>query len=122
MKHEGNLIINKGDVADYSLLKEVTGYLSINSDAKLPNLTTVTGYLSINSDAKLDAPNLTTVGGYLSINSDAKLDAPFLKDLKWKSIDSYLFVVESIKVKSDTTIYKGYNIKNVKHNVITFCS
>ena len=102
MKHEGNLIINKGDVADYSLLKEVTGYLSINSDAKLPNL--------------------TTVGGYLSINSDAKLDAPFLKDLKWKSIDSYLFVVESIKVKSDTTIYKGYNIKNVKHNVITFCS
>jgi hypothetical protein len=175
MKHEGNLIIGKGDVTDYSLLKEVTGYLSINSDAKLPNLTTVGGslyissdaklpnlttvggslsihsdaklpnlttvgsYLSINSDAKLDAPNLTTVGSSLNINSDAKLDAPnlttvggslyissdakldalFLKDLKWKSVDGYLFVIESTKVKGDTTIYKGYNIKNVKDNVIT---
>lgn len=101
MKHKGDLIIKKGDVTDYSLLKEVTGYLSIYSDAKL------------------DAPNLTTVGDSLSIHSDAKLDAPFLKDLKWKSIDGYLFVIESTKVKGDTTIYKGYNIKNVKDNVIT---
>ena len=157
MKHEGDLIIRKGDVTDYSLLKEVTGYLyiysdakldapnlttvggslSIHSDAKLPNLTTVGGSLSIYSDAKLDAPNLTTVGGYLSIHSDAKLpnlttvggylyiysdaklDAPFLKGLKWKSIDGYLFVIESTKVKGDTIIFKGYNIKNVKDNVIT---
>ena len=141
MKHEGNLIIRKGDVTDYSLLKEVTSSLNIYSDAKLdaPNLTTVGGSLYINSDAKLDAPNLTTVGGYLyiysdakldapnlttvgdslNIYSDAKLDAPFLKGLKWKSIDGYLFVIESTKVKGDTTIYKGYNIKNVKGKVIT---
>ncbi len=119
MKHEGDLIIRKGDVTDYSLLKEVGDYLSINSDVKLdaPNLTTVGGSLYINSDAKL--PNLTTVGGSLYINSDVKLDAPFLKDLKWKSIDGYLFVIESTKVKGDTTIYKGYNIQNVKDNVIT---
>ena len=117
MKHEGDLIIRKGDVTEYSLLKEVTGSLSIQTDAKLPNLTTVGGSLYIYSDAKL--PNLTTVGGSLHIYSDATLDAPFLKDLKWKSIDGYLFVIESTKVKGDTTIYKGYNIKNVKDNVIT---
>ena len=155
MKHKGHLIIRKEDLTDYSLLKEVTGslsiywdaklpnlttvggYLNIYSDAKLPNLTTVGGYLSIHSDAKLpnlttvgsslsiywdaklDAPNLTTVTGSLNIYSNAKLDAPFLKGLKWKSIDNYLFVIESTKVKGDTIIYKGYNIKNVKDNVIT---
>jgi len=80
MKHEGDLIIKKGDSNDYS--------------------------------------QITSVDGYLHINSDAKLDAPFLKDLKWKSIDGYLFVIESTKVKGDTTIYKGYNCKNVKDNVI----
>ena len=100
-------------------LTTVGDSLNIYSDAKLPNLTTVGGYLYIYSDAKLDAPNLTTVGDSLNIYSDAKLDAPFLKGLKWKSIDGYLFVIESTKVKGDTTIYKGYNIKNVKGKVIT---
>jgi len=119
MKHEGNLIIKKGDSNDYSKITSVGGYLSIYSDVKLPNLTSVGGYLSIYSDVKLDAPNLTSVGGYLHIYPDVKLDAPFLKNLKWKSIDGYLFVIESTKVKGDTTIYKGYNCKNVKDNVIT---
>jgi len=173
MKHEGNLIIKKGDSNDYSQITSVGGSLFIYSDAKLPNLTSVGGSLNIYLDAKLDAPNLTSVGGslniysdvklpnltsvggylfidsdvklpnltsvggylniysdvklpnltsvggYLNIDSDVKLDAPFLKDLKWKSIDGYLFVIKSTKVKGNTTIYKGYNCLNVKDNVIT---
>ena len=115
-KHIGNLIIREGDKTDYSQLKEVTGYLSINSDAKLDNLTSVGGSLSIYSDAKLD--NLTSVGGYLSIYSDAKLDAPFLKGLKYKSVDGYLFIIESERKKGDITILKGYNAKGVKDNAI----
>ena len=136
MIHKGDLTIRQGDNTDYSKLTEVTGYLYINSDAKLEadNLTTVGGYLYINSDAKLD--NLTTVGGDLYINSDAKLDnlttvgcdlyinsnvkleAAFVKDLKWKSVDRNLFIIESTKSKADITIYKGYNAKGVKDNII----
>jgi len=45
MIHKGDLIIEKGNNTDYSKLTEVTGYLSINSDAKLDNLTSVGGGL-----------------------------------------------------------------------------
>jgi acyl-[acyl carrier protein]--UDP-N-acetylglucosamine O-acyltransferase len=115
----GNLHIHSNAKLDVPNLTSVGGNLHINSNVKLPNLTSVGGSLYIYSDAKLDVPNLTSVGGSLSIYSDAKLDAPFLKNLKWKSIDGCLFVIESTKVKGDTTIYKGYNCKNVKDNVIT---
>ena len=98
MIHKGDLIIQKGDKADYSQLTEVTGYLFIHSNAKLDNL--------------------TSVGGDLSIRSNAKLEAAFLKDLKWKSVDGNLFVIESSKSKGDIIIYKGYNAKGVKDNVI----
>ena len=136
MIHKGDLIIKKGDNTDYSQLTEVTGYLSINSDAKLEanNLTTVGGYLYINSNAKLDnlttvggslyihrnakLDNLTTVGGYLSIYSDANLEAKFLTGLKWKSVDRNLFIIELTKPKGDIIIYKGYNVIGVKDNVI----
>ena len=134
MIHKGDLTIRRGDNTDYSKLTEVTGYLYIHSDAKLDNLTTVGDSLHINSDAKLDnltivggdlyihsdakLDNLTTVGGSLHIKSDAKLEAAFLKDLKWKAVDRDMFIIESTKSKADITIYKGYNAKGVKDNVI----
>ena len=94
MKHIGNLIIEKGDTRDFSKLTEITGNLSINSNAKL------------------DA--LQPVGGYLYINSNAKLDAPFLNKVSYKVIDGYLFVIKSTKTKGDITIHSGYNAKGVK--------
>ena len=118
MIHKGNLTIRYGDNKDYSQLTSVGGNLSINSNAKLDNLTSVGGYLSIGSNAKLEANNLTSVGGYLYINSNAKLEAAFLQHLKWKSIDRNLFIIESTKSKGDIIIYKGYNAKGVKDNVI----
>jgi len=118
MIHKGDLIIKKGDNTDYSQLTEVTGYLSIYSNAKLNNLTTVGGNLSIYSNAKLEANNLTTVGGGLYIYSNAKLEANFLTGLKWKSVDRNLFIIESTKPKGDIIIYKGYNVIGVKDNVI----
>ena len=116
MIHKGDLTIRHGDNTDYSQLTEVTGYLSINSNAKLDNLTSVGGDLYIGSNAKLD--NLTSVGGNLYIDSNAKLEAAFLKHLKWKSIDRNLFIIEFTKSKGDIIIYKGYNAKGVKDNVI----
>jgi hypothetical protein len=76
MIHKGNLEIRtQADADKYRGVTEVTGYLYINSSAKLDALTSVGGDLSIYSSAKLDAPALTSVGGYLYINSSAKLDA-----------------------------------------------
>ena len=100
MIHKGDLTIRHGNNTDYSQLTEVTGNLYINSNAKL------------------EANNLTSVGGYLYINSDAKLEAAFLQHLKWKSVDRNLFIIESTKSKGDIIIYKGYNAKGVKDNVI----
>lgn len=40
---------------DYSQVEEITGNLSINSEAKLDSLQTVGGNLYINSNAKLEA-------------------------------------------------------------------
>ena len=116
MIHKGDLTIRHGDNTDYSQVTEVTGNLSIYSNAKLDNLTSVGGNLYIGSNAKLD--NLTSVGGYLYIDSDAKLEAAFLQHLKWKSVDRNLFIIESTKSKNDIIIYKGYNAKGVKDNVI----
>ena len=63
MKYTGNLVINtKSDAKKYADVSEVTGNLSINSDAKLDALTSVGGYLYINSDTKLDAPELYAKG------------------------------------------------------------
>ena len=112
MKHNGNLIIENGDTRDFSKLTEVTGYLYINSNAKLDALQSVGGDLYINSNAKLDA--LQSVGGYLSINSTAKLDAPFLNNVSYKGIDGYLFVIKSTKKLGGITIHSGYNAKGVK--------
>ena len=100
MIHKGDLTIRQGDNRDYSKLTEVTGDLSIYSDSKL------------------EAANLTTVGGNLHILANAKLEAAFLKDLKWKAVDRNLFIIESTKSKADITIYKGYNAKGVKDNII----
>ena len=113
----GTLHIYSNVELDAPNLKLVVGGLYVYSNVELPNLTSV-GTLHIYSNAKLDAPNLISVSSYLSIYSDDKLDAPFLKDLKWKSIDRCLFVIESTKIKGGTTIYKGYNVENIKDNVI----
>jgi hypothetical protein len=111
MKRTGNLEITAQNAHKYTELVEVTGYLSINSnakldaltsvggsmyiysDAKLDALTSVGGYLYIYSDAKLDA--LTSVGGYLSINSNAKLDAPNLT-----SVGGYLYINSNAKLEA----------------------
>ena len=74
--YKGNLDIrNEEDVKKLEGYDGISGYLSINSQAKLDALKSVGGYLSIYSQAKLDAPTLKSVGGYLSIYSQAKLDA-----------------------------------------------
>ena len=76
-KYNGNLIITEDNKNDFKDLVEITGWLNIRSDAKLPNLQTVGGWLNIYSDAEL--PNLQRVGGWLDIYSDAKLKAPKAK-------------------------------------------
>ncbi len=58
MKYNGNLAIRNQADAD-----------------KNRNLTEVTGGLSIYSEAKLDAQKLESVGGDLYIRSEGKLDA-----------------------------------------------
>ena len=112
----GDLYIYSNAKFEANNLTSVGGNLSINSNAKLDNLTSVGGYLYIGSNAKLD--NLTSVGGDLYIYSNAKLEAAFLQHLKWKSVDRNLFIIESTKSKNDIIIYKGYNAKGVKDNVI----
>jgi hypothetical protein len=107
MIHKGDLIIKKGDNTDYSQLTEVTGNLSINSDAKLDNLTTVGGYLYIYLDGKLEANNLTTVGGSLSINSDAKLEANNLT-----TVGGYLSINSDAKLDNLTTVGGGLSINS----------
>ena len=90
MKYEGNLVIRtKADANKYSELTEVTGNLSINSEAKL------------------DAPKLESVGGYLYISSEAKLDAPklYAKGFdNFKVYDGIACVVLSSKKKADIEI------------------
>jgi hypothetical protein len=101
-KYIGNLEIKEGDSRDFSTLEEVTGYLSINSNAKLDALTTVGGHLSIYSNAKLDANALTTVGGYLSIYSNAKLDA-------LTTVGGYLSIYSNAKLDANAlTTVGGY--------------
>jgi hypothetical protein len=57
--HKGNLEIKKGDTTDYSELEEITGYLSINSNADLKELKSVGGDLYINSKISINlAKNL----------------------------------------------------------------
>ena len=70
----------------------------------------------IDGSAKLDA--LTSVGGYLRIYGSAKLDAPFIKNLTYKSIDGYLFVIESEKTTKGIKIISGYNCKRVQKGKI----
>ena len=133
-KHIGNLIIEKYDKRDFSKLEEVTGYLSIYSNATLNALTTVGGdlyiysnatlnalttvggYLSIYSNATLNADALTTVGGYLYINSNATLKIEFLKNKNWKSVDNRLFIIESEKNSKGIKIYSGYNLIGLEKN------
>jgi len=112
----GGLYIYPNVKLEADNLTTVGGYLYIYSNTKLDNLTEVGGDLFIYSNAKLD--NLTTVGGGLSIYSNAKLEANFLKNHKWKSVDTNLFIIESTKPKGDIIIYKGYNVIGVKNNVI----
>ena len=93
-KHIGNLIIEKGDTRDFSKLKEVTGYLSINSNATLSAF--------------------TTVGGYLYIYSNAKFYHKVTKNKKWKSVDNKLFIIESEKTTKGIKIYAGYNVIGIE--------
>ena len=94
-KHIGNLKIREGDTRDFSKLEEITGYLYIYGSAKL------------------EADNLTSVGGNLYINRSAKLEAKFLKNINWKSVDGYLFIIESEKTTKGINVLSGYNAKSV---------
>ena len=114
-KHIGNLIIEKNDKRDFSKLKEVTGDLSIYSNADLKALTTVGGDLYIYSNADLKAPLLTTVGGDLSIYSNADLKALTTvggdlciysnADLKaLTTVGGYLYIYSNADLKALTTV------------------
>jgi prefoldin subunit 5 len=116
--HEGNLTIRTAaDAEKYRNITKVTGYLSINSNAKLdaPALTSVGGYLSINSNAKLDAPALTSVGGGLYISSSAKLDAPALT-----SVGGGLYIYSNVKLDALTSVGGDlYIYSNAKLDALT---
>ena len=87
--YQGNIKITSENVADWEKklkgIEQITGYLSIYSNASLPALKSVGGYLSIYSNASLKADALKSVGGDLSINSNASLPA-------LKSVGGYLYV------------------------------
>ena len=115
MKYEGNLIITAANAQNYKDLAEVTGHLSINSDAKLEALKSVGGSLYINSDAKLEA--LKSVGGSLYIYPDAIKNFPNnvkikclrkicgnIGRMKFESIDGIACAVLSSKSKDGLTI------------------
>ena len=106
--YEGNLIIKTSeDAKKYKHLTKVTGYLSINSSAKLDALKSVGGDLSINSSAKLDAPKLESVGGDLYIKEDCELKAGKLYPGgydKFKIYDGIHCVVLSTKQAHGVTI------------------
>lgn len=61
---------------------EITLSNFIKWETKLKGIEHISGYLSINAQAKLDAPALKSVGGYLYIN--ANIDINLEKQL-WKS-------------------------------------
>jgi len=128
MKHTGNLKITAANAAKYKNLTEVTGDLSIRSNAKLDALTSVGGNLYIYSDAKLDALTsvggslhirskakldaLTSVGGFLYIDSKAKLDAPALT-----SVGSYLCIRSKAKLDAPKLYSKGFDNFKVIDNI-----
>ena len=92
---KGNVTIKKGNTDDFSAVKKITGYLSIDSNAKLEasQLQSVGGYLSIDSNAKLEA--LQSVGGYLYIDSNAKLEASQLQ-----SVGGDLYIDSNAKLEA----------------------
>ena len=83
MKYEGDLIITATNAGKFLELVEVTGYLEIRADAKLPVLATVGGYLEIRADANL--PKLTKAHGV-----DGKLICTCEYGL-WVSVDGYFY-------------------------------
>ena len=89
-------------------IEHITGYLSINAQAKLDasNLKSIGGGLSINAQAKLDASNLKSIGGSLYINAQVKLDAPNLK-----SVGGYLYINAHISNVFDQQLWE-HNPKN----------
>ena len=105
----GNLYINSN--VELPQLTSVGGNLSIDSNVELPQLTSVGGNLSINSNVEL--PQLTSVGGNLYISSTSKIICNFLKNVNYKSIDNYFFVIKNTKEKNGITIYEGFNAKGV---------
>ncbi len=64
-----------GSMNTYNGNVEITKENSREWNKKLEGVEHITGYLSINSQAKLEASSLKSVGGDLYINSQAKLDS-----------------------------------------------
>jgi len=114
MKITKNLIITKENQNDYKKLTECN-YLRIESGAKLdaPVLTT-TGYIDLSENAKLDAPVLTTTG-YIDLRENAKILCKLTNNLKYRSIDHKMFVVEAKKTTKGIKIYSGYNLNNIEN-------
>ena len=95
MKHIGNLEITKSNAQNYKDLVEVTGHLSINSNAELKALKSVGGNLYIYSNVEFEAPKLESVRGYLSINSNAEFEAP-----KLESVGGDLYIYCNVELKA----------------------
>ena len=104
--YRGNITITKENYKEWreklKSVENITGYLSINSQAKLDNLKSVSGDLYIYSQAKLEAKNLKSIGGYLYINSQVKLEAKNLK-----SIGGYLYINSQVKLDNLKSV-SGY--------------
>lgn len=80
---------------------------------KTNNMKKYEGDLIIEVNDKRDFSQLEEVTGYLSINSNAKINCKFLKNVNYKSVDNYLFVIENEKTSKGIKIYSGYNAKGV---------
>jgi len=99
MRHIGNLEITKENQEQFKDITEVTGYVSVRSNAKLeaPQLQTVGGYVRVYGEAKFEA--LQTVGGYVSVDREAKLEAPQLQ-----TVGGYVRVYGEAKLEALQTV------------------
>ncbi len=103
-------------------LKKITSisgsvYVRENATLTAPALTNIGGFVDMRENATLTAPALTQCGS-IYVRENATLNIKQLKNIKYKSVDTKLFVIESEKISKGIKIYNGYNFILMNKNKI----
>jgi hypothetical protein len=92
-----------------------SGYVDVSANATFtaPALTQ-SGYVYVSANATFTAPALTSVSGSVDVSANATINIKQLKNLKYKSVDNSLFVIESEKTSKGIKILTGYNVLKIE--------